>query len=34
MLYAVLKEAKKEKETWYIRDYDDAIINLVGKDKK
>jgi hypothetical protein len=34
MLYAVLKEAKKDKENWYIRDYDNAIINLVGKDKK
>ena len=34
MLYAVLKEAKRDKENWYIRDYDNAIIDLVGKDKK
>ena len=34
VLYAVLKEAKANKEDWYSRDYDDAIKILEERDKK
>ena len=34
VLYAVLKEAKKGKEDWWSRDYDVAIRELEGRDKK
>ena len=34
ILYAVLKEGKQHKEDWYVRDYDDAIIDLEARDRK
>ena len=33
ILYAVLKEAKANKENWYVRDYNDAIQQLQERDR-